>query len=155
MNVLRNKLAPISEGQILTTKRSVALIEQGLTRPGFTLVEVIIVLAIVGLIFVIIFLAVTAAQRGQRDTARKDNVNRLYAVIQQTLGNLGGGTLTPTTTLAGFTINSPAVAICNTACADKTHIEWAAGACPTPGGGTTGHVEIKLDDTVTIYCKDY
>ena len=57
---------------------------------GFSLIEVIVVLAIIGLIFVIIFLAVGANQRAQRDTARKDSLNRLVIIFKQMGGNNSG-----------------------------------------------------------------
>ena len=41
---------------------------------GFTIIEVMIVLAIAGLIMLIVFLAVPALQRNQRNTARKQDV---------------------------------------------------------------------------------
>lgn len=38
---------------------------------GFTIIEVVLVLAIAGLIFLAVFLALPALQRNQRDTQRK------------------------------------------------------------------------------------
>lgn len=48
-------------------------------RQGFTLIEIVLVLAIAGLILLVVFLAVNGAQRSRRDTARKDYVNRVVA----------------------------------------------------------------------------
>lgn len=42
------------------------------TNPGFTIIEVVLVLAIAGLIFLMVFLALPALQRSQRDTQRRD-----------------------------------------------------------------------------------
>lgn len=134
-------------------------------QDGFTLVEVIIVLAIVGLIFVIIFLAVTAAQRGQRDTARKDNVNRAIAVIQQNAGNNNGsytivGVTAPASTMTNWTANSPVTGLAQLA-ATKAVIDWrtsitgCTGVAGYTNGGTTGYFDILLDDGTTHYCKDY
>jgi prepilin-type N-terminal cleavage/methylation domain-containing protein len=50
---------------------------------GFTMVEVIIVLAIVALIFVILFLTVDNAQKIRRDAARKDYANRVLAATEE------------------------------------------------------------------------
>ena len=50
---------------------------------GFTLIELVLVLAIAGLILVIVFLAVAGAQRSRRDTGRKDVVNRTVAEYDQ------------------------------------------------------------------------
>ena len=40
-------------------------------RKGFTIIEVVLVLAIAGLIFLMIFIAFPALQRGQRNTQRR------------------------------------------------------------------------------------
>jgi prepilin-type N-terminal cleavage/methylation domain-containing protein len=57
---------------------------------GFTLIEVVIVLAIAGLIMVVVFLAVGGAQRGRRDTERSNAAARLIAAAEQTMANNGG-----------------------------------------------------------------
>lgn len=48
---------------------------------GFTIIEVVLVLAIAALIMLMVFLALPALQRGQRDTQRKDNISRLQSAI--------------------------------------------------------------------------
>jgi prepilin-type N-terminal cleavage/methylation domain-containing protein len=57
---------------------------------GFTLIEIVIVLAIAGLIFVIVFLAVQQAQRSRRDTQRRSDAARLAAAVETYAGNNGG-----------------------------------------------------------------
>ena|GEM_PF-365718 len=42
------------------------------TNQGFTIIEVVLVLAIAGLIFLMVFIAVPALQRNQRDTDRRN-----------------------------------------------------------------------------------
>ena len=59
-------------------------------KKGFTLIEIVIVLAIAALIMVVVFLAVQGAQRGQRDQARKDYANQGLAKVQEFAGNNGG-----------------------------------------------------------------
>ena len=49
---------------------------------GFTIIEVVLVLAIAGLIFLMVFLALPALQRSQRDTQRKNDMARLKAAYQ-------------------------------------------------------------------------
>lgn len=44
------------------------------TKSGFTIIEVVLVLAIAGLIFLMVFLALPALQRSQRDTQRRDDL---------------------------------------------------------------------------------
>jgi prepilin-type N-terminal cleavage/methylation domain-containing protein len=60
------------------------------TNNGFTLIEIVIVLAIAGLIFVIVFLAVQQAQRSRRDTQRKSDAGRVFAEIKTYRGNNNG-----------------------------------------------------------------
>ena len=50
---------------------------------GFTIIEVSLVLAIAGLIFLMVFIALPALQRQQRDTARTEDVNALVANIKK------------------------------------------------------------------------
>lgn len=57
---------------------------------GFTIIEVMIVLAIAGLIMVIVFIAVPQLQRNQRDNTRQNTVNRLKAEIETYAGNNQG-----------------------------------------------------------------
>ena len=69
-------------------------------KKGFTLIEIVIVLAIAALIMVVVFLAVQGAQRGQRDQARKDYASQGLAKIQEFAGNNGGNA--STITVANF-----------------------------------------------------
>lgn len=57
---------------------------------GFTIIEVLIVLAIAGLIMLVVFLAVPALQRGQRNTARQNDVSLLAAAINDCVTNNNG-----------------------------------------------------------------
>lgn len=57
---------------------------------GFTIIEVVLVLAIAGLIFLMVFIALPALQRNQRDTARKADVSIVAgAVTSYTSNNRG------------------------------------------------------------------
>lgn len=59
---------------------------------GFTIIEVLIVLAIAGLIMLIVFLAVPALQRNQRNNARNSDASRISASISECLANRNGQT---------------------------------------------------------------
>lgn len=48
---------------------------------GFTIIEVVLVLAIAGLIFLMVFLALPALQRNQKDTQRKNDLNRAQTAL--------------------------------------------------------------------------
>ena len=57
---------------------------------GFTIIEVLIVLAIAGLILLIVFLAVPALQRSARNTQRKNDVSAMLGAISEYQDNNGG-----------------------------------------------------------------
>jgi prepilin-type N-terminal cleavage/methylation domain-containing protein len=57
---------------------------------GFTIIEVMIVLAIAGLIMVIVFIAVPQLQRNQRDNARQNTANRVESEMETFAGNNQG-----------------------------------------------------------------
>ena len=50
-------------------------------KKGFTIIEVVLVLAVAGLIFLMVFLALPALQRAQRDTQRKQDMAIVRAAI--------------------------------------------------------------------------
>lgn len=54
---------------------------QQLKEKGFTIIEVVLVLAIAALIFLMVFIALPALQRSQRDTARKNDVSIVSSAI--------------------------------------------------------------------------
>ena len=57
---------------------------------GFTIIEVLIVLAIAGLIMLIVFLAVPALQRNSRNNARNTEASRISAAVTDCLANRNG-----------------------------------------------------------------
>ena len=56
---------------------------------GFTIIEVALVLAIAGLIFLVVFLALPALQNSQKDTARKQDVGRVVSALQSYMADNG------------------------------------------------------------------
>lgn len=74
-------------------------------KKGFTIIEVVLVLAIAGLIFLMVFLALPALQRSQRDTQRKNDASRLRAAITDYSSNNRGAL--PWTTTGVIADNSP------------------------------------------------
>jgi prepilin-type N-terminal cleavage/methylation domain-containing protein len=60
------------------------------SKKGFTIIEVVLVLAIAGLIFLMVFIALPALQRSQRDTQRRDDMARVATAINQFQTNNGG-----------------------------------------------------------------
>ena len=64
--------------------------KQKINDKGFTIIEVLIVLAIAGLIMLIVFLAVPALQRNQRNNARNTEGARISALVTECLANRNG-----------------------------------------------------------------
>ncbi|MBP5513040.1 type II secretion system protein [Candidatus Saccharibacteria bacterium] len=60
------------------------------SKQGFTIIEVVLVLAIAGLIFLMVFVALPALQRSQRDTARRNDLARVdTSLVQYQTNNQG------------------------------------------------------------------
>lgn len=59
-------------------------------KEGFTIIEVLIVLAIAGLILLVVFLAVPALQRNSRNTQRKNEVSALLGAVNEWTNNNNG-----------------------------------------------------------------
>ncbi|MFZ1301023.1 MAG: type II secretion system protein [Candidatus Microsaccharimonas sp.] len=57
---------------------------------GFTIIEVVLVLAIAGLIFLMVFIALPSLQQGQRNTARKNEASTVLSAIDTFRGNNRG-----------------------------------------------------------------
>lgn len=57
---------------------------------GFTIIEVVLVLAIAALIFLMIFIALPALQRGQRDTQRRSDVGTFVSQLSSYATNNSG-----------------------------------------------------------------
>jgi len=53
------------------------------SKKGFTIIEVVLVLAIAGLIFLMVFVALPALQRSQRDTSRRNDMSRVDTSLVQ------------------------------------------------------------------------
>jgi len=64
-------------------------------QKGFTIIEVLIVLAIAGLIMLIVFLAVPALQRNSRNTQRRADISSVLGAFQE-YSNNNNGQLPPT-----------------------------------------------------------
>ena len=60
------------------------------SKKGFTIIEVVLVLAIAGLIFLMVFIALPALQRNQRDTQRRNDYSMLSSAITSYASNNGG-----------------------------------------------------------------
>lgn len=74
------------------------------TLKGFTIIEVVLVLAIAGLIFLMVFVALPALQSGQRDTARKNDVSAVAAAVNS-YSSANKGAFPSTAQLTGYATN--------------------------------------------------
>ena len=76
--------------------------KQELKQKGFTIIEVVLVLAIAALIFLMVFIALPALQRNQRDAARKDVLGKVASSITTYQSNNRGMQPTKGTDLQGY-----------------------------------------------------
>lgn len=56
-------------------------VQQKNKEKGFTIIEVVLVLAIAGLIFLMVFIALPALQRSQRDQQRRNDLSRAQTAV--------------------------------------------------------------------------
>jgi prepilin-type N-terminal cleavage/methylation domain-containing protein len=97
---------------------------------GFTIIEVMIVLAIAAVILLAIFLAVPNLQRNSRNTQRKNDVASVLAAVNEYSSNQNGS-LPVVVCLAGNTLTV------------------AGGTCATPTGAVTANLSGQFT-SVTI-----
>lgn len=71
-------------------------------REGFTIIEVVLVLAIAALIFLMVFIALPALQRNQRDTARKTVLGKVASAVTSYQSNHRGTQPASGSTLNGY-----------------------------------------------------
>ena len=102
---------------------------------GFTIIEVVLVLAIAGLIFLMVFIALPALQSSQRDTARKNDVSAVAAGVTQYTSN-NRGAFPTTAQLASYVKNV----------SDNTTSVLVGTAGANPG-------VTPVDGVVTVYQK--
>jgi len=109
-------------------------------QEGFTIIEVLIVLAIAGLILLVVFLAVPALNRNAHNNQYKTEANNLLGAYQEVSNNNGGSPLTPTATSAADT-NSMKNAANLKSLSGTIRIIAATTAAQTPAIGNATIVE--------------
>ena len=62
-------------------------------QKGFTIIEVLIVLAIAALILLVVFLAIPGLQRSQRNSARKSDIGRITVSVSQFISANNGASI--------------------------------------------------------------
>jgi len=138
---------------------------------GFTLIEIVLVLAIAGLLLVIVFLAVSGAQKSRRDSQRKNDVSRIAAQLESFASNDNGlypGMAGASQTWAQFTasnyitsanLNDPSTSAAYTydaaysAAPAQGHVSYRTGlACDGSAMGRGYSVNMGLEQGVN--CRD-
>ena|ERR1019366_3769032 len=105
---------------------------------GFTLIEIVIVLAIAALIILVVLQAVGAAQRSNRDSTRKQEVARVVSLLEQYASNNGG--IYPANTAAAWAAIATYDAALSTKynhSATASTPSFTANAVPSTGGCPT------------------
>jgi prepilin-type N-terminal cleavage/methylation domain-containing protein len=109
-------------------------------QEGFTIIEVLIVLAIAGLILLIVFLAVPALQRNARNTNRKNDASALAAAVSEYEDNNNG--TPPTTPVA--TGNAGTFNLCQSSpcSATESPAQFKLGYYTKIGTGAAGDFDV-------------
>lgn len=135
-------------------------------KKGFTLIEIVIVLAIAALVLAAVLLAVSGAQKSRRDTQRKNDLGRIVANIETYASNHAGtypapaAGAPPATTYSGMNdplsgaAYSPVAAAASGNAGDFTYT-LGGTACDGSTSLTARQikVEMKLESTDTA-CQD-
>lgn len=87
-------------------------VQQAIKGKGFTIIEVVLVLAIAGLIFLMVFIALPALQSSQRDTARKNDASVVASAVTSYTSN-NRGTFPTTLQLTGSATGTPGGYVAN------------------------------------------
>jgi prepilin-type N-terminal cleavage/methylation domain-containing protein len=97
---------------------------------GFTIIEVVLVLAIAGLIFLMVFIALPALQAGQRDTARKSDVANVAAAVSSYSSNNRGDSVNTAKlrTQVGSNISSNSTSVIVNTTSGAQTITYQAGS---------------------------
>ncbi len=128
-------------------------------KRGFTLIEIVLVLAIAALIMLIVFLAVGGAQRTRRDAARKNNAGRILSAMESYASN-NNGTYATIALGPGYTTNItdpltgavPSYGSNSTATA-ATPMYYASGNICNATGGTTTAGAVSRNVAVSYWSE--
>jgi prepilin-type N-terminal cleavage/methylation domain-containing protein len=115
---------------------------------GFTIIEVLIVLAIAGLIILIVLLAVPALQRNGRNTATKNDASALAGAIGEYKSNNDGGNPTTITGTGTVTVGGAAGTVSAEARVQGT-VQPVAGAVATTANTVVFQLNTKCDGSAS------
>jgi len=115
---------------------------------GFTIIEVLIVLAIAGLILLVVFLAVPALQRNARNTQRRNDVAVILGAVAEFANSNNGNLVTACNAPSAGTVVFTGAAGTNSSEARVGYYnQLASGACPAVGSPVKG--EVSVGSTLT------
>lgn len=118
---------------------------------GFTIIEVLIVLAIAGLILLVVFLAVPALQRNARNTQRSNDVATTLGAVNEFVNNNNGTLPTAAAVAVDGTLTISGAAGTNNVTSKlgyyKTVGNVSLSAAAPVAAGTNG----TTTDTLTLY----
>ena len=114
-------------------------------KKGFTIIEVVLVLAIAGLIFLMVFIALPNMQRSQRDTQRRNDYSAFSTAITTYITNNNGKMPTLSSNLDKTMLNSNGT--------DHYGNDYQIGLVVCSGSGvcTTDKTKIKTEPTSSEY----
>jgi type IV pilus assembly protein PilA len=95
---------------------------------GFTIIEVLIVLAIAGLIMLVVFLAVPALQRNSRNTQYREEASRILGAYNENSSNNAGAVLSASVSTTAGSDAANVLAAANTKNITTITIEAQGGS---------------------------
>lgn len=139
---------------------------------GFTIIEVALVLAIAGLIFLVVFIAWPALQNSQKDTAARQDVNHVVTAIESyktdTQGSLPSGVAgSPANDIKNYATSNGATKLSTAtkgvtwgsgtvgAAGDKTTVFIQTGACTGTSANASSTIAVWITlSSGTVYCQN-
>jgi prepilin-type N-terminal cleavage/methylation domain-containing protein len=116
---------------------------------GFTIIEVLIVLAIAGLILVVVFLAVPNLQRSQRNSARKSDASRISTAASSFYSNHNGNAPSSAADAAAIVSDAGKLGQLNITGGDTTQTVNKLDLTSNSFSGTAADDEVILGATST------
>lgn len=108
---------------------------------GFTIIEVVLVLAIAALIFLIVFLALPQLQKSRRDTARRNDGGRMVSQLESWAGDHSGNYPTTNADRTSF-VNNYVIPDLQTPDNTEYNVTWNGAGDPPAG---TNNVRINVE----------
>lgn len=128
--------------------------KQELKQKGFTIIEVVLVLAIAALIFLMVFIALPALQRNQRDAARKDVLGKVASSVTTYQSNNRGQQPTSGKVLQGYVDGVTQASVKSddgayTSTANDTFVDNNYVVNVTATLSATGHADTNVIQVIT------